>query len=160
MFSYRSFKISEHYWSSWMNVMGKYNTFKCVVSLQNIYRPCSDYIILITFSQPNTISSSYLCPGKHRKNKLWTLSRMAHTSTPIVFFHELTRLQFYCCSGANKITYALSWISSKIQVFNHLFYSIIDMVRRLPENWYIFCCVLNEPKLHKSALKSVPTCHT
>ena len=31
-----------------------------------------------------------------------------HTPQHKFFFHELTRLQFYCCSGANKITYALS----------------------------------------------------
>ena len=29
----------------------------------------------------------------------------------------------------------------KCKCFITYFYSIIDMVRRLPKNWYIFCCV-------------------
>ena len=38
----------------------------------------------------------------------------------------------------------------KCKCLTAYFTSIIDIVRRLPKNWYIICCVYNEPKLHKS----------
>ena len=59
-----------------------------------------------------------LCPGKHRKNKLGTLSHMAHTSP-----HIVSTISSSGRSGENKIT-------------------IIGMVRRLPKPWYILIVLL------------------
>ena len=46
-------------------------------------------------------------------------------------------------------------------IFSHgtHLYSIIGMVRRLPNNWHIFYCVFIEPKLHNSTSKSGHICY-
>ena len=95
-----------------------------------------------------------LCPGKHRKNNLKTLSHMAHTLP-----HTISSSGR---SGGNKIThvdmYYLAFHTKSTCLTSH-FYLIIGMVRRLPKKWYIFYCVFNEPKLHNSTSKSGHICY-
>ena len=96
-----------------------------------------------------------LCPGKHRKNKLGTLSHPAHTSP-----HTISSPGR---SGENKITdahmYYLKFHVKSMCLTCH-FYSIIGMVRRSPKTWYyILYCVFNEPKLHNSISESRDICY-
>ena len=92
--------------------------------------------------------------GKASKKKLGTFSHMAHTSPHTI--RSSGR------SGENKIThvhmYYLEFHAKSTCLTSH-FYSIIGMVRRLPEKWYIFYCVFNEPKLHNPTSKRGHICY-
>ena len=83
-------------------------------------------------SRISTYVNNTLCPGKLRKNKLGTLSRMAHTSPQIfspvslsgykIDIHEQIKLYMHYFEFHKK---------SKCLAY---FYSIIGMVGRLPKN--------------------------
>ena len=95
-----------------------------------------------------------LCPGKHRKKKLGTLSHMTHTSP-----HTISSSGR---SGENKISHVHMYyleLHAKSTCLTYHFYTIIGIVRRLPKKWYIFYCVFNEPKLQNSTSKSGHICY-
>ena len=90
-----------------------------------------------------------LCPGRHRKKKLGTLSHMAHTSLNIVCTMSSSGCKIVVLEQIKLPTYYLEF-HEKSKCLTSLFYLIIGMTRRLPKKWYIIYCVYNEPKLHNT----------
>ena len=170
MLSYRSFKISKNCWSSWMNVKGKHNTFKCFLYLQNMYRPYPDYIIWLHF-----IFSTwwFFSVASHPSDVFMAIRvRNERQSRLVIYVRESIEKTSWehCLDTSPHIASTMSSPGCKIVILEQIklpthflefyqkcnrlpahFYSIIGIVRRLPKTWYIICCVYNEQMLHKSA---------
>ena len=143
----------------------KHNTFKYFSSSQNIYTLIT---YLITFYIPHMVHfvgnityigcfmvlrvrnqtefrlvifvNNTLCPGKHRKNKLGTLSNMAHTSPHIFSTLISPGCKIVVLEQIQIHTHYLEFHEKSTCLTCH-FYSTISMVRRLPKKWYTFLCL-------------------